>query len=388
MRLKNRKEGSVTNRSSNLSHESNRLPTGSYILMTLITAYLMFFTAVMNEITAFIALALVIAFCATFLHARRLVILIALPTVFGFLSYASFIPVAAVVSVIFIVGFGAAVLLHANRIVVAASFAVAYGASIFFTKDPLLSAGMWLFALCAFLLYVAIAKQMRRTSAICLVAASLLVSFAVIVLVGLWKIAGPLNGELFTTLLSEFHAQLLVAFKESVTHLDPALRPIMTEEVFNGAFDAVLCTLPAIAVISVSVLAFLSHMLTFTVCTASGYLRKLSEKSLVFVLSPVTAVLFILSFVLLLTVPYLADDAQILLLTVENLTLLLMPGLVLVGILGIYGFLAKTPGCLNTWVLLGLALVVFYSRGYLLYLIAFVGVYLTFRVNRERPSAQ
>lgn len=364
------------------------LPKGSYILLTLITAYLMFFSVVTNEITAFITLALVIAFCSVFLRARRLALGVGAIAALGFLSSVSFIQTASIVAVVCIIGMGAVSLLHVNKLLVGVSFAVAYGSSLLFTKSPLASATMLLFAFCAILLAVALAKKLRRTSAICLVATGLLIGFAGIFLLSLYRLTGEISMDAFSSLISQFHELLLEIFKENALLLDQNLRAVMTEEAFNEAFDAILCILPAGFIITVSVLAFLSHWLSFVLCSASGYMQKIPEESRPFVLSPVTAVLYIVSLLLMLVAPFVGDDSQILLVTAQNMTLILMPALLLVGWFGIYGFLSQTAGCLNVWVILGMVLLVVYSRGLLLYPLSLVGVYLTFRVNRGQPPQE
>lgn len=346
----------------------------------------MFFTTVPNEITSFIALALVIFFSAALLRSRILTVAVGLPAVLGFLSYSSFIPVASVVAVIGIIGMGAVALLHTNKVLVALSFAVAFGASLFFTKSPLASAVMLLYALCAVLLAGALSRGMRRSSSICLVATCLLFGFAVVFLVGLWRLVGELNREVFSALISEMHELLLESFMESAALFDESIRPIMTEETFNAAFDTALCTLPAITILSVCGLAFLAHLLSFMICTASGYMQKIPEESRPLVLSPVTAILYIVSFLLLLLAPFVAKDSDILLWTAQNMTLILMFPLLLIGTFGILGFLSQNAGCLNVWVIMGLILLALYSRGLLLYPVSFFGVYLTFRVNRRQPK--
>ena len=361
------------------------LPDGSYILMTLVTAYLLFFTAVTNEITAFVALALVIAFSAVLLRSRLLALVVGVPAALSFLSSASFIPVASIASVIFIIGMGSVALLHVNKLLVGICFAAAFGLSLLFTESILASSTMLLFLLCAVLLAIALSKGMRRTSAVCLVTGALLVGYVTIFAIAFYRLAGAFSREALSSLISQIYTLLLDAFKESASLLDPEFRVLMTEEVFNAAFDAILCSLPAGVIITVSVLAFLSHLLSFVLCTESGYMERIPEGSRPFVLSPVTAILYVAAFLLTLIAPYVGDGAGILLLTAQNLTLILMPALLLVGALGIYGFLAQNKGCLNIWVLLGIVLLIVYTRGILLYPISFVGVYLTFRVNRRPP---
>ncbi len=358
---------------------------GRYFLMMLITAYLLFFSAVTNEITAFVALAILILFSAVLLRSRLLALAVGIPAALGFLSSASLIPVASVIAVIFIIGMGAVVLLHVNKPLVGVCFAAAIGLSLLFTKSILSSATVLLFVLCAILLAIALAKGMRRTSAICLVAAGLLLGYLAIFAIALYRLTGEITTDALSSLISQFHELFLEAFKESTKLLDKELRALFTEEAFNAAFDAVLCSLPAGFVLAASLPAFLAHLLSFMLCAESGYMERIPEESRPFVLSPVTAVLYIAALLLTFLAPYMGSGSDLILLTAQNMTLILMPPLLLVGALGIYGFLAQNRGCLNVWVLLGIVLLILYTRGILLYPISFIGVYLTFRVNRKRP---
>ena len=361
------------------------LSKGGLILMTLVASYLLFFSATINELTAFLATALIIIFSATILRSRLLSLLVGIPAALSFLSTSSFIPVASIVAVIFLIGMGAVALLHVNKIFAAGCFLVAFGASVMITGDPITSAAMLPFALCALLLAVALAKGMRRAPAICLVATGLLIGYALIAVVGIYRLGGQISTELLSALVDEAYTIMLDAFRESTSLLDPEMRALRTEEVFNAAFDSVLCLLPAGCIIAVSVIAFLAHLLSFMLSVATGYAEKIPAASRPFVLSPVTAILYVVSFLLMVFAPYMGDSSGLLLLTAQNMTLILMPALLLVGALGIYGFLAQNKGCLNIWVILGIILLVVYTRGILLYPISFIGVYLTFRVNKQHP---
>ena len=115
------KGGSLMSRTEN----QMPLPKGSYILITLITAYLMFFSVVTNEITAFIAIALVVAFFSLFLRSRLLSLAVGVPAVLGFLSSSSFTQTASIVAAICIIGMGAVALLHVNKLLVGVCFAAA-----------------------------------------------------------------------------------------------------------------------------------------------------------------------------------------------------------------------------------------------------------------------
>ena len=378
----------MMNRSTLRTGQPRVLPKSTPVIATLIAAYLLFFVAFANEITAFAALCLAFFFSSSVLRSRMLAAIVAVPAVGCFLTYSSFLPVALLIAVMFAIGLGAAALLHAKRPFVIACFAGAFLLSLFATMSVLRACVILPLVLCAVLLAVTTEKKMRRTSAVCLVAGVLLFLMVAIVLLAVRAATGAIEASFFAELISEVHAQLLTAFKESIAMLDPSVRPLYTEYVFNGAFDSVLCTLPTIIILSAVILVFLAQSLLFALCVSTDYSKKMTERGSVFVLSPVTAALYLVAALLSVMLPILTNDARAVVVTAENITLLLMPGLVLVGCFGIRGFLEKNASCMNVWLILAIALAFFYLGSTLLYIVALIGVYLTFRVNRVHPSLQ
>ena len=351
--------------------------------MTLVTACLTFCAAAPNEITSFVALLLTITFNLVFLKNRLLTIVVGLPSILGFLSYSSFVPVALLVAPLFAVAFGAAVLLHAKKWWMILGWAIAGVGAVLLSMDISALFSVLLWAICSAVLALALEKGWRRTGAIATLSALLLVGLAVSTLLLLNTLSVTPNAETFTALIDQIREELATVFLQNAAMLDESVRILMTREYFDGMFDAVLVTLPATIVIAAMFFAFFAHLLTLHLCKLSGRLDTLSVPARIFLLTPATAIVYLLSLVLMIAVPLVADDALVLSVTAQNLTLILTPVLALVGWFGIYGFLTKTPGCLNVWVLLGLAMAVIYSQGIALYIVAILGVYLTFRANKR-----
>lgn len=362
------------------------LPKSAPVIATLIAACLLFCIAFTNEITALAALCLAFSFSSSVLRSRILAAIVAVPAVLSFLMTSTFTIVAIPVAFMFSIGLGAAALLLAKRSFVIACFAASFVLAIFVTMDLLRTCVMIPPMLCAVLLAVTTEKKMRRTSAVCLVTGVLLLVLGIIVLLAIREETGSVSTAFFADLISEIHARMLAIFKESAALLDPSVRPLYTEHVFNGAFDTVLCVLPAMIILPFVILVFLAQSLQFALCVSTDYFKKMTERSAVFALSPVTAALYLIAALLAAALPLFTEKARAVVATAENLVLLLMPGLVLVGFFGIRGFFEKNASCMNVWVILG-ALAAFYFLGStLFYIVAMIGVYLTFRVNRVHPS--
>lgn len=355
-----------------------RLPKGFHLLTAILAAYLTFCIAFLNEITAFVAILLLVPFCLVFLRSRLLALLVGLPALFGFFTYSSFIPTVTVVAPLFAIALGATALLHKARLWVILGWLAAGIAAVLIRANALYAIPVLFFGICAAALALALAKGWRRTTAICTVSAILLVG-----LVGSAIVLFRASALSLSDFIGQIRELMAKSFLENAAMLEENIRVQMTRELFDGAFDEMLVTLPAVLLMSTSLFAFFTHLLALKVCTLSGYARKIPDPARIFLLSPVTAIVYIVSFVLMIAIPFVADDAAILSLTAQNLTLILTLPLAFVGWLGIYSFLAKTPGCLNIWILLGIVLTLFYTRGVGVYAMTFLGVYLTFRANKR-----
>lgn len=358
-----------------------RLPKAFHLLTALIAAYLAFCTAVLNEITAFVAVLLLVPFCLVLLRSRFLAVLVGLPALLGFFTYSSFIPTVTVIAPLFAIALGATAWLHKARLWGIFGWLAAGIAASLIRATALYAIPVIFFGICAAALALALAKGWRRTSTICAISALLLVG-----IVGLVFVLLRVSSLSLSDFIGQIRELMAESFLENAAMLEESIRVQMTRELFDGAFDEMLVTLPAVLLLSVSLFAFFAHLLALKICTLSGYIRKIPDIARIFLLSPVTAIVYIISFILMIAVPFVADDAAILSLTAQNLTLILTPPLAFVGWLGIYSFLAKTPGCLNIWILLGIVVVLFYTRGIGVYAMTFLGVYLTFRANKRRKA--
>ncbi len=369
-------------------HQPPSFPKGTYLLMALITAYMLFFTVAATEITAFIAIALPIAFALAFMRSPALAALIGIPAVFGFFYSNSILTVATVVSVIFAIGMGAAVMLHTKPIIPILMGALAYGAAVIYTKDLLISAYMGLFLLCAVALAVLLSKKVSRVSAILGTSILFLIAIAVPFLISLYQDYGALSADTFSKFLSDLRDVALGAYLEGIEILNEEMRAAMTKELFHSVFDAILSLAPAFLVIAACVVGFFAHMLALSICRRSGYARTFPLQAQVFYMSKVSAIVFIVALVLPILGLGKSDTAHVISVTAENINLMLMPAFLLVGGFGLLALLRKFRGCLNIWVFMALIFFIPSIFAIAIYPLAIFGAIITLRtpsLNTTNP---
>ena len=327
-----------------------------------------------------LALLLILSFSVVFLHSVRLAIIVGIAAAIGYYSLALFSPIMTVIAVIFAIGFGAFVLLYGQKLLflIAAVAAVVYATVE--AGDPLLAVSASVPLLAAVVLAVSIRRAMRRSSSICLIAAVLLIGYLAVPVWSMWQ-AGLFSQSFLTEFIAELKVTYLEAFNQSLALVDEELRAGMTEEYFLAVFNGVLRMIPALAILAASVIGFLANRLFLGLCIGSGRIQKLPEASRFLILSSVSAIVYLISLLLVITVPSISDKQELLVETANNLVILLLPPLFLVGCTGLLGFFAKR-GCLTIWFFVGVGMIFSYFPGPILYIISLFGVYLTFRANR------
>ena len=341
------------------------------------------FGVVPTEITAFLVLALPVAFALLCLRSVPMAVAIGALGAFGLFSMGSLISAASILSVITVVGMGAAAILHL-RAWVSALFGVAtYVAALLITQNAVQALAALLLIPCALLLAMLIARGGRRVPSVCAVSVSILVMTAIPLAITIYRQYGAISASVLNTVIDGIRAQALEAFLVGLSSLPEELQAIMTEEAFHRAFNAIVVLSPAIAVILSNVLAFSAHLLTVTVCRKTEYAKKLSLASQLFMMSKVSAVIFIIALLLPILGLGTSNDAQVITVTAENINLMLLPAFLLVGGLSVVALFRSQRGCLNIWVILAIAALLLYASSFVIYPLALFGAIRTLKTPRH-----
>lgn len=370
----------------NKEQPQRSLPRQTALLMGLLTAYLAFYCAAPSEPTAILALALPVLFAALCLRSAALAVSFGAVAAIGLFSTGSFLSAAAVVATVSVVGLGAAAMLHLKPWLSVLLGISAYTASLAFTKDALASLYVFQLIPCAVLLAVLIAKGVDRVPTICAVSVGLLLTLATPIVIGVYKEYGELSAAVLTKIIDTIRAQAVEAFHASLPLLPEDVRAVMTEDAFHDAFDAIVALFPAIVVTVCNLGAFFADLITITVFRKTGYAKKLSLSIQVFVMSKVSAIVFIIALLLPILGLGSSADAQVITVTAENINLMLMPAFLFTGFLGVVGFFLRQRGCLNLWVILAIAALLIYAGNFILYPLAIFGAIRTLRTPRHFRS--
>ena len=276
---------------------------------------------------------------------RRARGLIPIVVVFGVLSYlatASFIPLAAGLSLLFAVGMGSMLLAVSPKgalvwfpLVPLGAFAV----SLAVTRDPLIT----LACLIPFPAALVLAQGTRsaaaredgptRVGVICLTSLTLGASIAAVAAAALYRALGTLDVSAILAWMDNARTLLtdtLVSLELSFPAPNGDEIPVdaeYAENLINQAFNLI----PALAVVTVNILAALAQMIQHAALSAFGFGESVTDRVRLFVMSAVSGFVFIAGYI---TAWVSGTDASTLVGTVaENVVLILQPGLALCGML-------------------------------------------------------
>lgn len=262
----------------------------------------------------------------------------------------------------------------------------AVGISYLFISDIAVCLLALAFLPSAILLSFATEKGRGRTSAICFAIAGLLLSLIAIFAVLLWRECGSLGrtaiieyiNRLREQIVSElvlFREELLAVFAEDTTEAGKAFYD-QVSQAFSDTFIRstvvqVFNLLPAFIVVCCSIIAFVAQRLLNGLYGAVGFGCLLTLRARVFTVSLSAAILYTLTFVLMM---FLSADSMVSA-VVQNVCLILMPGLFVIGLMGFLALMANAKGGMRVFFALMLAFLLCCSSGGSLYILAMLGAY-------------
>jgi len=306
--------------------------------------------------------------------------------VFFFMSTGSIASVGSILSFIFAIGMGAASLMHLKKLwclLLAVIACVAIWLVSGEISQSLYALGTLLPAI---LLWILISRGMRRIPALCLLSAIFLAMVLIPFGMTLAQEYNGLSAETLSAFIEDVYNELLRAALEGSQQLPEEYRTIMNETFFSSLFDSILVLSPAILIVCANTVAFFCHLLALALCSMSGRIREVPKAVLLFDLSRTSAILFLVSLVAILLGLGSSDTGILISTVMQNLCVILFPSFVLVGGLGIYGFLRARPGCLNVWVIVALIMLAIYSGVVLVIPLALIGAIMTLRRTKKNSD--
>ncbi len=322
--------------------------------MTLAVSYLVFFSAVTIEATAYIAIGVMVAMAWFFLQARLLAVLIAVPAVLAMLSGASVMGPASLLSPIVIIGLGASALLYRKPLLPLLGMAAALGVSVLFTSDikavayaavpPILG---------ALALALLTARSVRRVTVVLWLSVLMATLWLIPSAISIYTQYGDLSADTLSRFLTELRTSLLAAFEEALAvsgdTLPAEVREMFSEDMLNSFMDLVLTVAPALLAILASLVAFFADFLALLSYRVTGFDKKLAPEARVFAPSKLSAVVFLVTLVVSFLDPGQSQDIMVLSVSATNISMMLTAPFMLVGLVNILAFLRRQRGCLNIW---------------------------------------
>lgn len=237
---------------------------------------------------------------------------------------------------------------------------------------------------------LAICAKLRasRVTSICAVSAVFLSTLVLPVAITFYLQHGSEAAAQFKALLEEFRTvwtDTMVSVSEEVfANSNDNLSEIFNKETVSALVDTTINLLPAILIILSNVVAFSVHTLSLHARERIGEIPQDNEKK--FLLSKVSAWLYIISFIAVFFGASDSVTANILALALQNINLILTPSFLFAGISSISVVMHAPEGRTGTVYTLLAILALLYCGTFLIYPIVAFGVIKTLNSYKKPPK--
>ncbi len=266
--------------------------------------------------------------------------------------------------------------------------AVAAGALLIATGEPILSLSALLFLPAAGLMSYATRNEKGRTSTILHAQLGLLLMLLLGAVLLLWKNTGEVSIQALTAALDGMRREALeglVAFREEairlfeetlpnasdaeLSELIASFRTSFSDTLLQNAVSLVFNLIPGIVAMLCGIVAYLSHLFLCGAYYAVGWRRVLTPAACLFTMSVVSAVIYFVAFLVLL----LDASGSLFAVVMENICLILLPGFCVIGVAAFRARLHTAKGGARIFWILMLFLLVCCSGPAALFLLALWG---------------
>lgn len=353
-----------------------RLPIGASLLLALSLLYFMCFFAFAEVLLCrYIAVGVFALLILLVVRSKVVTVLCILPCLLAFMGAegSAFMPL--VISTVAIIGFGGFAI-HTVRLPIVITIPVLSCLLAWLATGSTTQALLTLlFIPAAVASALAMRYKLTRTGAV----AAVSVVLCIITVLLLYFSLVPSG----THLTREWIAQTISQFRDTVTEeffkVTPPENMInVTEEFIHLVINSALRLLPAILIVAVELIAYLGCLITVTLRATLFPNDPLPGKCLGFRMSAVSAILFLLSFVLSLLPIGDSDSVGIALVTALNLFVILQPGLAACGVLSLLASFRRRGGCFPILVLV----LAFWFISLIPTILAFIGAFAVLRTEK------
>jgi len=361
-----------------------RLPIGTSLLLTLALAFFMLFS-VCTEVVLYRYMTVLVFVLLLLIAVRsRLVLLLAaLPCLLALMGAGTSAALPLLLCLIAVVGFGGFAIGAVNPLILSAAPVLSYLLALLLTKNAVESLSVLMFVPLAAVAALALRLKLSRTASIVAVATSLFV-YIVIALVLSLPEGLSLSREAFSEFIVSFR-ELLTDEIMSMAEMEELAATVGTIDrgAVSSLINASLRLLPAAAIVTLEIIAYLACLICISLRSEQLPDKPLPEKCLVFRMSSVSAVLFIISFLVALLPESRSDTIGVLLLSATNLFVVLQPGLAVCGVLRTVAQLRQRRFLSPIFLIV---LLIWFSS-FIPVVLAFVGAFAVIRAERAaRPD--
>jgi len=331
-------------------------------------------------------LAVVLALCFYVVFAARspFSILIILLTAFSMMMIGVGIPGASVVLSLIVGGMTLAYLLTLVKhfYLVFLIPAIGFGISYAVSGDWRLSLLSLAFVPAGILLAIATVGAKPRTTAICFTAAGFLLSLLTLIAVWVYLQTGGLGRGHFLAVIEgiknavmqqiePIREEIFALAKESQNPAAMQLAETFAAMYSEETIVQMMRLVPAVAVVACSILAFNAQLLLGMNYFTTGLGELVPKQARIFTMSLTAAVLYCASFLLLVFMPTGSLAAAV----TQNVSLILMPGLALLGIRGLAVSFSKARGGMRVFLILFVGAMLCCSSELIFYILGLWGAY-------------
>ncbi len=358
-------------------------------LLSLLPAAIVYLLAVLAPVLAAsgeIALPAYVGLCAGVIY------LIRMPRIAISVLLASFVPVALlqsfelgvlILGTVAAIGGGALILTALKQpwravILPLLAYVIAYA----ITRDAILSCLTFVTLPASLLLAFATVRGERRTGAICYAVGGMLLSVLILLAIYFAVTYGSVKGSV---IVSHFETQrewivgILLNYKQEMLRLltEQGMQAsemyayfdtLMSRDLLVDLVAMVYNVLPAIVIVLCCILAYEAQSLLCGSYCNLGMKQMLSPASVTFTMSTVSAILYLVSFLLSAVLP-----SGMVLAVVQNFYIILTPGLLLVGYSGVLFRLRTAKGGSKTFLIILLVGLLLINPASIIGLLAFFG---------------
>lgn len=227
---------------------------------------------------------------------------------------------------------------------------------------------------CALPLAYSVKNRLGRIGAVCRLSFGICALAVAVLAAAVYELQGELSISAAKELADTLRGQLISLLSEAVSELNAATGLGITDGDIGAyvttAVDSLFNLLPAIVITVGNVLAYVIHSLFLGIYCVTDEERKNSVEMLTMEMSLTSAIVFILSLVLSLTL--VSDSTALYGTAAENILVILCPGLILMALSALRAFIfRKKPSCSGTLIYL---LIIFLLASFSA--VAFIGVAL------------